>query len=613
MWLLAALWAGIVTGLAEGVGLWAFQRINWARWGPMIHVSPPIIWISPIVDVSFFVLVALIAWVTTRLIQRSPSIRVLAFLLAYFAAYDWLTLTGRIYHVACILFAVGAGVAFSRWLGTHPPHAVKFLRKSLPAALALYLIALGGIEGHRWWSERAALAALPPAAPNSPNVLVIVIDTLRADHVSAYGYSRPTTPNLDRLAKEGVLFENAISPSSWSLPSHASLVTGRYMHDHKVGNVQPEPWFGWGKSSLGGLPTIGEVLEKRGYRTGAFSANRTYFSKDLGFGRGFIHFEDYFNSVGDAFVRTLYGREFARLYLNRSNKSKITKLVVRLGGTSLLDKDSEGDAAYGGAQAIRKHSSTVNGELLRWIDEGRGHRPFFAFLNYFDVHYPYGAPRNYPAPEWAERTSIDSYDAGLKYVDDCLGKLLSALQARNIDKNTLVIITSDHGESLGQHGLRYHGASLYWEEIRVPLVVWLPGHVPMGLTVQEPVSNAEIPSTIMAILGADQRFPGPDLSMSWKSHATEKHPDPLSEEEQNRYLSKADLPSDAATPTVLTGWMKCLVSAPFHLIVHEKRGAQLYDVQKDSGELKNLAETPAGQQQSITLERHLDGNPSTLR
>ena len=152
-------------------------------------------------------------------------------------------------------------------------------------------------------------------------MLVIVIDTLRADHVSSYGYSRPTTPNLDRLAGEGVVFENAIAPSSWSLPSHVSLVTGRYLHDHKVGNVQPEPWLGWGKGGLGGFPTIGEALEQKGYRTAAFSANRTYFSHDLGFGRAFMHFEDYFNSVADCFVRTLYGREFARIYLIRSEKS----------------------------------------------------------------------------------------------------------------------------------------------------------------------------------------------------------------------------------------------------------------------------------------------------
>ena len=105
-----------------------------------------------------------------------------------------------------------------------------------------------GIEGGKWISESRAVSNLPAAAPGSPNVLVIVVDTLRADHLSSYGYSRPTSPNIDNLARNGVLFENAIAPSSWSLPSHASLVTGRAVHEHGMGNVQPMPWLGWGKS-----------------------------------------------------------------------------------------------------------------------------------------------------------------------------------------------------------------------------------------------------------------------------------------------------------------------------------------------------------------------------
>ena len=601
IWLLAAVWGGIVTGLVEGVGLWAFQRINWARWGPMIHVSAPIVWISPLVDGCFFVIVALLAWSITRLVQKNPSFRVLAFLLAYFAAYDWLTLTGRIYHMACILFAVGAAVAFSRWLGTHPPNAVKFLRKSLPAALALYLIALGGIEGHRWWSERAALAALPPTAPKSPNVLVIVIDTLRADHVSAYGYSRPTTPNLDRLAKEGVLFENAISPSSWSLPSHVSLVTGRYLHDHKVGNVQPEPWFGWGKTGLGGLPTIGEVLEKRGYRTAAFSANRTYFSKDLGFGRGFIHFEDYFNSVGDAFVRTLYGREFARIYLKRSNKSLIKRTLRKLGWTSLLDQDAEGSGSYGGAFGIRKHATEVNSELLRWADRDRD-RPFFAFLNYFDVHDPYGGPSSYPKPGWAQNSDIDRYDDGVKYVDDCLGQLMDALRQKGIADRTFVIVTSDHGESLGQHYLMTHGRALYWELIHVPLVLWYPAHVPTGRTVTEPVSNIEIPATILEMLGVNEAsFVGPGLITHIGNRGPNESEDPVSELAQNKYPGKHDEKADALIPTATTGAMQSLVTPQWQLISHSRLGQQLYDWTKDESELNDVASTPKGKEALMKL------------
>src|ERR1700680_908557 len=105
-----------------------------------------------------------------------------------------------------------------------------------------------------------------------------------------------------------------------------------------------------------GFPTLGETLERRGHPTGAFSANRTYFSRDLGFGRGFVHFEDYFQSPSDAFVRTLYGREFARIYLKRSEHSLVKRTLRKHGLTSLRDQDAEGSGSYGGAFGVRKRA-----------------------------------------------------------------------------------------------------------------------------------------------------------------------------------------------------------------------------------------------------------------
>src|SRR5262249_11531360 len=148
------------------------------------------------------------------------------------------------------------------------------------------------------WRENEELAQLPPAS-GSRNVLVVLVDTLRADHLSTYGYSRPTSPNLTGIAKEGMLFENAISPSSWTLPSHASILTGLYPHDHHAELYA---------SSLGeGYPTLAESLTRLGYRTAAFSANTGTFSRTRGFGRGFLHFEDDFQNWGSGLVRTFYG------------------------------------------------------------------------------------------------------------------------------------------------------------------------------------------------------------------------------------------------------------------------------------------------------------------
>jgi arylsulfatase A-like enzyme len=592
--LAVGLGSGIIAGLVEGVGLLLFQRINWARWGPMMHVSWEIVWISPLVDAILFLSLALICSFVSRLAPRLPAVRVLVFLLTFLTVYDWLTLTSRLYLPACFLLALGVAVAFTRWCGKREGTLLRSWKRTTPGMVAAWLLAFAGIQGSKWLHERNVVANLPPATPGAPNVLVIVLDTLRADHVSSYGYARPTTPNLDLLAQQGVRFDNAISPCSWSLPSHVSLLTGLYQFEHGLGSVQPEPWLGWGNKGMGGFPTLGEALERRGYRSGAFSANRTYFSRDLGFGRGFVHFEDYFQSPSDAFVRTLYGREFARIYLKRSEHSLVKRTLRRLGFTSLLDQDAEGSGSYGGAFGVRKRADVVNQEVTEWIDRDR-QRPFFAFLNYFDVHDPYGGPRTYPKPSWPQQTDVDAYDNGVKYVDDYIGQLMAQLGRRGLANNTLVIITSDHGEALGQHHLRTHGKALYWEQIHVPLVVWYPGHIPAEVTVTAPVSNAAIPSTIMDLLGAQSTFSQASLSALWQTGGVPSWPDPLAELARNAISDKEDQAARTLVPTSSTGAMKSLVTTRWQLLTHETMGDQLYDWVLDPAESNNFAPTAEGQ------------------
>ena len=592
--LILGLGSGIFVGLVEGVGLMIFQRINWERWGPMMHVSWEIIWISPIVDAIMFLSLAMVCAAVSRFAPRLPAMRVLIFLLTFLGVYDWLTLTSRLYLRACLLLAFGVAVALARWCGKREGAFLQFWKRTTPWMVAAWVLAFVGIQGGKWLHERNAVADLPTASSGAPNVLVIVVDTLRADHVSSYGYPRPTTPNLDRLAQQGVRFDNAISPCSWSLPSHVSLVTGLYQFEHGIGSVQPEPWLGWGNKGMGGFPTLGEALEHRGYRTGAFSANRTYFSRDLGFGRGFVHFEDYFHSASDAFVRTLYGREFARIYLKRSEHSLVKRTLRSLGFTSLLDQDAEGSGSYGGAFGVRKRADVVNQEVVDWIDRDR-QRPFLAFLNYFDVHDPYGGPRAYPQPSWPQQTDLDAYDNGVKYVDDYIGRLMEELGRRGLANNTLVIVTSDHGEALGQHHLRTHGKALYWEQIHVPLVVWYPGHIPAGITVTAPVSNAAIASTIMDLLGAQKTFPPFSLSTLWQTGGVPNWPDPLSELARNAISDKEDQAARTLVPTSSTGAMKSLVTTRWQLITHETMGDQLYDWVADPAESNNVAATPQDQ------------------
>jgi arylsulfatase A-like enzyme len=583
--LIMSLWFGIATGLLEAAGLLLFQRINWARWGAIMHVSREILWISPIVDIILFLVLAIGVFLVSRLFKSIPAFRVLVFLLAFLAAYDFLTVPDRLYHSACLLLAVGVAVSFSRWIRKREMAALRFWKRSTPWAVALLLILFAGIQGGKYLGERSAVAKLPAAVPGSPNVLVIVVDTLRADHVSSYGYQRSTTPEIDALAKQGTLFENAISTCSWSLPSHVSLLTGRYVFEHGVGNVERMPLFGPSGRNFNGFPTLGEELERDGYRTGAFSANRVYFSHSLGFGRGFIHFEDYFHSPADAFVRTLFGREFARIYLSRSDKSLVRRTLRGLGFTAVLNRDTEGWGSRGGARSVRKPASVVNEETLRWIDRDR-QRPFFAFLNYIDVHNPYGQPMDSPKPAWDAGSSVDQYDAGVRYADENIGRLMRELEQRGLASNTLVVITSDHGESLGDHGLTYHGAALYWELIHVPLIVWYPGQVPVGLRVTQPVTNAAIPATIMDLLqNKRQTFPGPPLTAFWKNReVTTNWPDPLSELPQTEIITPEDRVVEGKIPIATNGGMKSLVTPGWHLIVHQKSGQQLYDWVHDPGE-----------------------------
>lgn len=610
-----AVWFGIVAGFGEGFGLLLFQRINWRQWARVMHVSKEILWISPVVDLCFFLVIGLAVAVVSRISRRIPALRVLVFLLVFSTAYDWLMLTGHFYRRAALLFALGAAVAFGRWFSKHEAASVRAGRRSAPWLAAALVVAIIGIQGGKWIAEEHATSNLPIATPGSPNILVIVADTLRADHLSSYGYPRATSPNIDRLARSGVLFENAIAPSSWSLPSHASLVTGRAVHEHGMGNVQPMPWLGWGNSGLNGLPTLGEALQKQGYRTGAFSANRIYFTSNVGLGRGFIHFEDYFDSVGDCFVRTQFGREFARLYMNRSAKSKFTRAFQYFGLSAWLDKDSEGSGDYGGIYGIRKRADKVNRESLRWVARDRQH-PFFAFLNYLDVHFGYGGPVGYPKPAWDKGTTIDEYDAGVKYTDDSIGQLLHGLDSMGVLKNTIVVITSDHGESLGDHGLSFHGAALYWELVHVPLIVSyphqsypnqsFPGHVPQGVRVQQPIANAAIANTVLSLAGAKENpFPGPSLAALWGPSAPENSPNVASELPQTNTIVAADRAMQGKIPIATDGWMTSVISPQWQLIRHEKLGDQIYNWKADPGELTDLANTPQGRAAIAALGRDI--------
>jgi arylsulfatase A-like enzyme len=579
--LITSAWFGLVTGLIEGTALWGLQQLDFGWLGgslTFLGFSVEIIWIATLFDLLLFCALGLALALVARHLPRFPVTRVSVFLFACLAFFDWLAipLAGRVHIWAIPVPAIGLALQFARWFHKHQQAIECFWHKSVPWLGMLALLTLVGIQGGFWLEEWIGVARLPAAAPDLPNVLVIVVDTLRADHLSSYGYARPTSPNLDRIARQGVLFESAFSTSSWTQPSHASMLTGRYTYEHGADAY---------RRLDDRYPTIAEALQARGYRTGAFSANFRVFCRRLGFGRGFHHFEDYYRSVDTILVSTFYGRMVEEYVLHR--------------GFGFED------------QIGRRWVDAINCAVLGWIDRDQG-RPFFAFLNYFDVHDPYVPPQPYRSmfsplenpgglinsywgvdhiyvlttPEQLQG-EIDAYDGAIAYVDHHIDQLLGELQARGLAENTLVVITSDHGESFGEHGLLQHTNSLYREVIHVPLLFLWPGHLPDGVRVDEPVTIAALPATLLDLIGEDGQalFPGPSLTRLWQDlEVTVDWPYPVAEIAQH--------PWEPIENPSAHGAMSAALSSEWHYITHEKFGEELYDWPVDPQETLNLADRP---------------------
>jgi arylsulfatase A-like enzyme len=553
-----------------------------------------ILWVTIAFDVLLFLLVALGAAVLIRLLRLRISPHAPVILFGFLTFFAWLAVTERIRLVGTFFLALGLGMALGRWSARNPERTSRLFRRTLPVLAGVAALAFLGIEGRFYWRERAGLAALPAAPEGAPNVVVVVVDTLRADHLGSYGYARATSPNIDRLAGEGVLFENAIATSSWTVPSHASMLNGRFPFEQGEGVVM-NPKFA----------TLPEVLLARGYRTGAVSANGQVFT-GIEFGRGFLRFEDAFNSLTQMATFTLYGR-------------KLDVLVLKY-----LFEDNPG----------RVGAADVTHSFLRWVDRNPG-VPFFAFLNYFDTHAPYLPPEPYRSkfastslrPGSALRRSrltddprltpaeaqgeLDAYDGAIAYVDEQLGRLLEGLRQRGMAESTILVVTSDHGESFGERGYFLHRNDLYRESIHVPLILWGPGRVPQRVRIPTPVTVAAIPATVLDLIGAGEQkeFPVATLAALWKTpDAGHGWPFPLAEIEQFPFEPLKRLP-------VYHGWMKSLVTPEWHYIVHEKLSVELYSWNRDPAEKNNLAGTSEGsevvRELSSVLARTLAQSPLT--
>lgn len=315
----------------------------------------------------------------------------------------------------------------------------------------------------------------PQPATGPPNILLVSIDSLRADHLGTYGYDKPTSPFIDELAREGLVFETAVSSTSWTLPAHAALFTGLADTAHAVGTP---------KSRLAAnYETMAEVLSENGYETLAFYSG-PFLHPDFGLAQGFDRYIDCTSfKVGDGDPRKRHG----------ASHRDVTNPILL-------------------ANAEREIGAL-------------GSDPFFMFLHMWDVHYDLIPPENYRlmfdgdyAGDFDGRSYrhhagftagmndadfnhvLALYDGEIRYTDDTLAKIVALLDDAGRLDNTIIAVVSDHGDEFLEHNGKGHRHTLFQELIHIPLVVWMPGRISSG-RVDTPVSLTDVAPTLLDFVG----------------------------------------------------------------------------------------------------------------
>lgn len=361
----------------------------------------------------------------------------------------------------------------------------------------------------------ALLAAAQTPANPATNVVLITIDTLRADHVGCYGYKRVKTPNIDSLAADGARFERAFSVVPVTLPSHTTMLTGTYpmlsgMHDFSGNKLSPQQ------------PTLASVLKDAGYATGAVVGSAVLDSR-FGLNRGFDFYYDHF--------------DFSRL--DEAN----------------LDE-------------MERPGNVVADVALDWLGKNV-QKKFFLWMHVYDPHFPYRPPEPY-AREYADHP----YDGEIAFADEQVGRLVRFLKDKGLYRNTLIVLSGDHGESLGEHGEKTHGFFIYNATMRVPLIIRLPGST-AARTVADPVSLVDLMPTVLAALGME--IPSPVQGKNLLGVILEDKGD------HNRNLY-----GETYLPRLHFNWseLRGTENAKYHFI--DAPRPELYDLTKDPGEVHNL-------------------------
>jgi arylsulfatase A-like enzyme len=492
-----------------------------------------------------------------------------------------------------LLVLIAGSIFLGRWL--RPRLLPSWVSVAASAALMAGCFALGGM------AEASPEAASAPAAGDlaHPNVVIAVLDTVRADHQSIYGYDKDTTPNMKKLAQDSVVYKEAIAPSDMTLSSHASLFTGLYAGWHGAHCAPPEAVYG--RELVAGVSTLAELLSAKGYATLASAAN-LYLRAEFGLQRGF----DTFRLSRPVPV------------LGADENWYMLRNTVRRGLALFVDT-AQFDRLY-------LESEAINREFFHLVSGRTAGKPFFGFLNYMDAHFPYVPPAPYDRlfpgknarmtqeklqdiqgkvidgqdmsdADLAHCTS--QYDGGIAYMDAQIGHLVDWLKERGLYDNTMIVITNDHGEAFGEKHLVMHGNSTYQNLIHVGLLIKYPKGAQKGV-VESPVSLIDVAPTVLSVAGLDipKNVQGRNLL------------DPSAMEPREIFSESYACP--VMQPKDCTGicTSKAAFTWPNKLITSSTGRYEVYDLAQDPNENKNLGgHTDLGRKLGMELSHWVHAMP----
>ena len=367
------------------------------------------------------------------------------------------------------------------------------------------------------------------AAPT--NIVLITIDTARADRMGFLGSKAGLTPNLDALARQGVVFSNAYAHVPLTTPSHATILTGTYPQFNHLNDL--------GTPLAKDVPYLPDILHQRGYRTAAFVGSQVLDPKSAavpGFERGFDTYDAGFHS-------------------RRSGEDRY--------------------------HSVERRAMVVVEHALTWIGE-QPHGPLFVWVHLYDPHDPYDPP-----PLFKARYAAAPYDGEIAYVDFAVGKLLTALRSRGLYEGSLIAIAADHGEAFGEHGERSHGFFLYDETLHVPLLIKLPGGQSLGRRVPDRAGLVDLAPTILKEVGI-----APPAAMQGEILLNSRKPDTKARNARSSPASTGiDRPAYSETdyPHRAFGWSALYALRAGKYLYIEAPERELYDQSADPKALHNLA------------------------